>query len=503
MATSATGTYFSASWRHGPAGTAPHASTPTTTPLSYNTEIAHGTWVHVRLSYCTDGTLRLWVGGVVRDSVSLGVGREDDVHPDGPYSTVFVVGAELGNWNVAGPQADVTEVRHLAGVSGPTGSYTPPTTRFLDSAAPTSASVVVRAVGSGTDLTARFDVSVLRAPMPTIIASAVPAQLSVPADWQGVVTGNSVPTTFQVSVNGTPDPAFALLLERDQLAALITTISGKSATITGMDSTRSAGELRGWLSRPGFAAQLVRVPVTKTSAGQPAVIPGGPTALTVAGATDGTVPAASLPVSATVTASQAGTDVATSYNWTPSASSGVTATNTSGAPTVQVTAMATGTDTGTVTMTGTRSGWPPLVHVISVSKTRLLPVVGSVADWGMVSCLAFGVTSATARVIIKSDGRVASKINGIPSESIETNWHGPTTSGIGSSRWAKLTKLAGDNPTGPTLATVHALSSDLTISLVRSTTGSTDGTYLVEIYSDSAGTTKVGQGTVYLAAEIS
>ena len=170
---------------------------------------------------------------------------------------------------------------------------------------------------------------------------------------------------------------------------------------------------------------------------------------------------------------------------------------------VSVTAMTTNTDIGTITVTGTRPGWPNLTWTITVTKTRLLPVVGSVAQWGPVLCYAFGITTATARVIIAEDGRVLTRINGLPSEVYSTQWHGPTTTGIGATRWAKLTKLSGDDPSSPSLGTVLSLTYGLTITLSRSTVGAVDGNYMVEIYSDSGGTVKVGEGIVYLAAEIS
>lgn len=83
-----------------------------------------------------------------------------------------------------------------------------------------------------------------------------------------------------------------------------------------------------------------------------------------------------------------------------------------------------------------------------------------------------------------------------------THWHdGGTVTGIGNSRWAKKTS-SGDPTTGTLTTSLVALSSSKTISISTVAGEGRSGVELVEIYSDSGGTTKVGQITLTITATI-
>ena len=80
--------------------------------------------------------------------------------------------------------------------------------------------------------------------------------------------------------------------------------------------------------------------------------------------------------------------------------------------------------------------------------------------------------------------------------STPNRWHtsAPVT-GIGNSRWAKRTLLSGDAVSGTLSTSVVSLGSFKTISISTVGGEGRSANVLVEIYSDSGGTTKVGEIT--------
>lgn len=74
-----------------------------------------------------------------------------------------------------------------------------------------------------------------------------------------------------------------------------------------------------------------------------------------------------------------------------------------------------------------------------------------------------------------------------------SHWHdGGTVAGIGNSRWIKKTS-SGDTTSGTLTTALVALSSSRTLSISTIAGEARQGNDLLEIYSDSGGTTKVGQ----------
>lgn len=81
------------------------------------------------------------------------------------------------------------------------------------------------------------------------------------------------------------------------------------------------------------------------------------------------------------------------------------------------------------------------------------------------------------------------------------HWHdGGTVAGIGNSRWAKKTFVSGDGFTGTLSTSLIALSSARTIILALNVGAAQAGVSRFEFYSDSGGTTKVGEITLSLQA---
>ena len=208
-------------------------------------------------------------------------------------------------------------------------------------------------------------------------------------------------------------------------SGITVTNTGASFSVTAMASGTNTGTVTMTGTRTGWPTLTWATGITKVLDAQPVVVAGGPSAITIAGSTDGSVPSINLPVTATVTATDAGTSVAGSYSWSVSASSGITASISSGS-TVQVTAMTDSTDTGTLTVTGTRSGWPTLTWVIAVTKTRLLAPYNKVVPI-IPAINAFVTNSGTASADVRfnTDGTIQRRSNG-GSWSSAGQWFNPT-----------------------------------------------------------------------------
>lgn len=104
--------------------------------------------------------------------------------------------------------------------------------------------------------------------------------------------------------------------------------------------------------------------------------------------------------------------------------------------------------------------------------------------------------TASVTISFNTDGSVSfttSLGDGASLDTDLTHWHdGGTVSGIGNSRWAK--KTSSGDPTGGTLAsTLVAFSAAKTMSISTVGGEARQGNEVIEIYSDSGGTTKVGE----------
>lgn len=102
--------------------------------------------------------------------------------------------------------------------------------------------------------------------------------------------------------------------------------------------------------------------------------------------------------------------------------------------------------------------------------------------------------AAIGAIQLNTDGTITYTGSGSGGAS---NWHAPTTAGIGSSRWVKFTLASGTAwDSGLAAGTVHALSTARQLQWTQSSAGSRAASVTVQIYSDAAGTTLVSTGTV-------
>ena len=110
-------------------------------------------------------------------------------------------------------------------------------------------------------------------------------------------------------------------------------------------------------------------------------------------------------------------------------------------------------------------------------------------DYGLTSA---GITFGTNGTIFSFD----------PATSYgSTEWFTPTGGTPGNNYWIKVTRVSGITPSGMTSGTIYSLSTDKTMSVTAVTNGQTrvsNGN--IDIYSDAAGTTRVGGGTYSMTA---
>jgi len=175
---------------------------------------------------------------------------------------------------------------------------------------------------------------------------------------------------------------------------------------------------------------------------------------------------------------------------------------------------------GALNMAGTSSpvsvayelglGLTTTISMNDAAVRSLAGVGGSGTSWSMnslygkssivinnaISCTAQSVFpyQTSARIYFFSDGSISYDDAGQSYGS--TNWATPTTAGVGSSYWIKVTRVSGITPSGMTSGTIYALSGSPSMYITPVFSGQTrlaSGT--IDIYSNSGGTTRVGGGT--------
>lgn len=431
------GVRFSVVWGYVSQATFPEYSSTMVDIGGSSPYVPFNTWAHLKMAYCSDGYLRFWVDGVMVAQALVGTGKRDQLHPDSPYSSKFAVAwSAASSLGGAGPEMHLCQIRHLIGVDNTSAAYTPPTAAFANSPYPSAGRVGVTASKLGeTDLTATADLVVLPGPTPTVQAFAVPASLTLPATWQGTVTGNSLTATLKVLVGGVDAAGWSMAVTRDLVSSVTATQSGKTITATGMDAGRSSGELRVWLTHASYPPQYVVIPVGKSFASQPVQTNSITPSITLAGDTSGHV-ASYTGASGAAKRFESGVDQSSTYGWTITASAGITVSNT-GNGGFAVTAIGDGVDSGTITVASAKSNWTPMTAYCAVFKTRSLTPSGAVI--------------ATMRPITAIQGAsggfaVSVRINPNGTREVDRgagwedagNWYNPTTTDIGASYYARM-----------------------------------------------------------------
>jgi hypothetical protein len=110
--------------------------------------------------------------------------------------------------------------------------------------------------------------------------------------------------------------------------------------------------------------------------------------------------------------------------------------------------------------------------------------------------------ASTVTATFNTDGSVTiTNSAGDSSTSDFTHWHNlGTSAGIGNSRWAKKTLVSGDVTSGTLGTSITSLDTTRTITISTVAAEQRSGVYLIEIYNDAGGTTKVGQISLTLTA---
>lgn len=107
---------------------------------------------------------------------------------------------------------------------------------------------------------------------------------------------------------------------------------------------------------------------------------------------------------------------------------------------------------------------------------------------------------ATASVTFKTNGTTERIESGV-SVGAGPNWYSPTTTSVGSGYWIRPVRVGGTvDPTGLTLNVWTQLSSNRSLTITRSTAGSSSSDLAVDVASDSAGATVVASHRVSLSA---
>jgi len=161
-------------------------------------------------------------------------------------------------------------------------------------------------------------------------------------------------------------------------------------------------------------------------------------------------------------------------------------------------------------------GLTTTISMNDAAVRTLAGVSGSGTTWSMsslwgksnitinnaISCTAqaYDYDLVSARIYFGSDGSINYEDPGVSYGS--TNWATPTTTGIGSSYWIKITRVNGIFPSGMASGTIYALSGSPSCFITAVYSGQTRlASGNIDIYSDSGGTTRVGGGTYSMTAQ--
>jgi hypothetical protein len=333
----------------------------------------------------------------------------------------------------------------------PTSVYATNPHQVSSSRVPTPAYVDVTATQLGeADLVERFDLTVINAQKTTYLASCLPGQITLPADYYGTITsytGTSIACSLKIDGIETIGFWSIKWVANSTNTALpntspTITVNGNVVQITNLavgSRYYSGFTLRLLFVRAGYPNQMLDVPVVVQRAALPSVQASVQAAITVAGDSAGNVPAGNLPVTVQAVAVEGSTNRTTSYSWSTSVTTGLTASVSSGGL-VSLTAMTQSVDAGTITLTGTRSGFPNITLYISVLKTKLLLPSGAVVN-PMPAKTVYTDSSGTAyaRIRYNTDGTIETWDELTAAWIAAGNWYNPTTPGIGNTHYIRMT----------------------------------------------------------------
>ena len=211
--------------------------------------------------------------------------------------------------------------------------------------------------------------------------------------------------------------------------------------------------------------------------------------------TNGTVPSSSLPITTTVTVVRGGANIIDLYTVTVSAPSGVTAAYAAGVLTISAVTQAF--TEGTLTLTLARTGYASIPLSLPMAKTRLLTPAGTQSNPAPFASYVGGTAPQTAGIRYNTDGTIEARNIGGAWVAVG-NWYSPTTGGIGSSRWLRMSGANSYSRTG--MDAWVALSTQRTFDIVATAGQVQSADMRADISTDSGGATVVGYTLARLSA---
>lgn len=409
-----------------------------------------------------------------------------------PSCGVMVVGGEPGA-NENGRRFGGGRVADLdlsIGGSVHVASYTPPTALRAVASFLASAEVALEATDGVNVLTGSYGVSTIRSSAGIISVLLTRQAGIVYADWQGVPTSyEQAHVTLQVVVDGVDDSAnWDWIAESKEETNDITfTMSGKTITVTAMETGRDSTPIVIYLSNPNYPTQYLEYPVLMVRSAKPAQTSSITPLIALAGDVDGGVADLSAAI-CTGRMFEGGTDASATWTWSHTVTSGITVSRVNNV--VTITAIDAATDSGTITLTATKSGWTTTVLTCTVTKSRqLLPAGQVVRDIRQIAVSSLGSSTVTAQARFRPSGEI--QINAGGGWTTRGQWFSPTGATPGDSFDIFLN------------GTWTPLSSDVTFT--ASATGDGNSTTVsgtVLIAADTDRSAVLGSGQLYLYAYV-
>lgn len=457
--------------------------------LALNTwYFVEGTWSHVdlKLRLFLDGVL-LATSAAAASDVGCLIGHYQETSPG---CGVMVVG---GSTSANGPRFAGGRVADLDLSIGGTvnvATYTRPAAlRAVASFLP-SAQVTIEATDGVNVLTGAYSVNTIRSST-GIISVALSRQAGIVyADWQGAPTSYAqAHVTLKVLVDGVDDSAnWDWVAEsKGETNDITFTMSGKTLTITEMETGLDSAPIVMYLSHPEYSTQYLEYPVLMVRSAKPAQTSSITPLIALAGDLNGGVADLSAAI-CTGRMFEGGTDASATWSWSHTVSSGITVSRVNNV--VTITAINAATDSGIITLTASKSGWTTTVLTCTVTKSKqLLPAGQVVRDLPKVAVFIAQSGTAIAQARFRPSGVVEVYSGG--AWTTNGQWFSPTGGTPGDSFDIFLS------------GTWTALSSDVTFTASATGEGNSQtvsGTVLIA--SDADRSTVLGSGQLYLFASV-
>lgn len=445
-------------------------------------QIPLSTWHFVEVTWnYADKTLRVFLNGVnvgsntIASDISVFLSHYTVSYPN-LYGVCIGSTQSYDSGSPAYPfNGRLADVDFSVGGSVHTTTYSVPTQLRGTKTFNAASSVLIHAESGLDILETTYPINTISSAQANV--ELVPTRLTgiVRATWEGVANDfTDASATFNVKVNGIDDTSnwSIFATSKGATAEILFSVSGKTVTVTGMETSRTTSTVILYLANPLYPPIYYEYVVTKIkeSAPQSNVSISPSTMFIDAVASTGQVLASSYSGKVwNVKVLRGSTDETSS--WTIAASASLGSTVTVSNPNITLTSMPTGVDRDTINVTLTRTGYPMQQLGLQLIKNKNQPTPGLQVGSNFAQD-AFGYATAgpaTSGVKFSSDGGIYLTENG-STWSLKGYWYWPLTGGAGSSHTIDLFEQ------GPATLTTSAgasvsLASDRQYTLSRSTTG--------------------------------